>query len=144
MMTEYRIADKDQEISVRVIYSGRKSMGLEVRMSGDVLARMPRKVPDEEVRKFVEKHREWILEKLAARSRREEKSAATGAAPVSELTGGELEKIKTRIAGRVVYYAKMMGVTYGRITIRNQKTRWGSCSSKGNLNFNYQLYYLPD
>ena len=47
------------------------------------------------------------------------------------------------IPQRVAYYAEKMGVTYGRITIRNQKTRWGSCSSKGNLNFNCMLMLAP-
>ncbi len=50
---------------------------------------------------------------------------------------------KTLIPQRVEYYARKLNVTYGKITIRNQKTRWGSCSSKGNLNFNVNLMRAP-
>ena len=144
MMKEYKIADGDREIPVHIIYSDRRTMGLEIRPEGEVLARMPRRIPDMEVRKFIEKHRRWILKKLEARDGKEKAGETTGAKPVSSLTAGEIERIKTKIAERVVYHAERMGVTFGRITIRNQKTRWGSCSSKGNLNFNYQFYYLPD
>ncbi len=50
---------------------------------------------------------------------------------------------KELIPKRVDYYAQRMGVTYNRIFIREQKTRWGSCSSKGNLNFNWKLMLMP-
>lgn len=45
---------------------------------------------------------------------------------------------------KVAYYSKIMNVNYGRITIRHQKTRWGSCSKKGNLNFNCLLMLAPE
>ena len=53
------------------------------------------------------------------------------------------EKALKLIPERVRHYAQLLGVTYGSITIRNQKTKWGSCSSKGNLNFNCLLMAAP-
>ena len=55
-----------------------------------------------------------------------------------------VQKALCVIPERVEYFAEMMNVTYGRITIREQKTRWGSCSSKGNLNFNWKLVLMPE
>ena len=53
-------------------------------------------------------------------------------------------KALTVIPEKVRKYAPLVGVDYGRITIRNQRTRWGSCSSKGNLNFNCILMLFPE
>ena len=47
------------------------------------------------------------------------------------------------LAQRTAYFARQVGVTYGRITVRDQKTRWGSCSQTGNLNFNFRLILAP-
>ena len=53
------------------------------------------------------------------------------------------ELAKQVIPQRVAFFVRQMDVTYGRITIRNQKTRWGSCSQAGNLNFNCRLMTMP-
>ncbi len=45
---------------------------------------------------------------------------------------------------KALYYSRLMSVTYNRITVREQKTRWGSCSSRRNLNFNWRLLLAPD
>ena len=63
------------------------------------------------------------------------------------LTQSELDALKKDakrlIPERVRYYAARLGITYGRVAIRAQHSRWGSCSSKGNLNFNCLLMLTP-
>ena len=55
----------------------------------------------------------------------------------------ETKGLKETITKRVSYFARLMGVSYRNITIREQKTRWGSCSSEKNLNFNWKLILAP-
>ena len=50
--------------------------------------------------------------------------------------------VHERVAHFLQYYNKKYGIVVGKMTIRNQRSRWGSCSKKGNLNFNYKLVFL--
>lgn len=146
MITEWSIkkADGRGEIRISVIRSARKSLGLEVRDANTVLARIPTRVSDRELMAFVENHRSWILEKTAVMAEREENRKSTPAPPPELLSKTDRMKIQLKIGKRVRHYCEAMGVTVGYVTVKNQKTRWGSCSAKGNVNFNYQLAFLPD
>ncbi len=144
MITEYQISDGTQNLSIKIIRSKRKSIGLEVKADGSVLARIPWTLTDKELEKFLEEHKGWILKKVKLLEERQKDMEPSRACPVRELLPEDIVKIKKKFSERVQYYSSRMGVTYERITVRNQKTRWGSCSAKGNLNFNYQLYYLPE
>ena len=53
------------------------------------------------------------------------------------------EAARIRLEQRVAYYHTVTGGHYTSITVRDQKTRWGSCSSRGTLSFNYRLIFAP-
>lgn len=147
MITELNIQGmipEQGEIHIQVIRSARKSLGLEVRDANTVLARIPNRVSDRELQKFVEEHRDWILEKIAVMEEREEHRKTVGAPDLRSLSKTDQMKIQLKIGKRVRHYCEVMGVKVGLVTVKNQKTRWGSCSAKGNVNFNYQLAFLPE
>ncbi len=53
------------------------------------------------------------------------------------------EQARTLVNERLIYWNTFYKFSYNRVAIRNQRSRWGSCSSKRNLNFNYRLVFLP-
>ena len=53
------------------------------------------------------------------------------------------EKARAVLTDKTAYYGRLIGVTYNRIRIADQKTRWGSCSSRGTISYNWHLILLP-
>ncbi len=133
-----------QSENYRIIRSKRKTISIEVTPDLEVIVRAPRWVAKREIRYFVDEKEGWIKKTLARLERVRE---SEGDKPDIRLTNDELNALKKQakdiIPERVSYYAAKLGVTYGTITIRHQKTRWGSCSAKGNLNFNCLLMLAP-
>ena len=147
MLTEIILNDKvtNENIRVQVIRSGRKSLGLEVRPDGTVLARIPARLSDRELKAFIEKQQDWILKKVDQVKKRADARTKIKVPSVDALSDAEIQKIKDKIADRVKYYCAVMQVTVGRITIRNQKTRWGSCSIHSKkIRINLQLAAKPE
>lgn len=138
--------DLDDKTHIEVIRSKRKTLAIEIRPDMRVVVRAPEKIPQNEIIKFVEEKQNWIKKHLVQMYFKAEEIKKQKKEPA--LTNADIEKLCQKalsvIPDKVKYYAEIMGVTYGRITIRNQKTRWGSCSSKENLNFNCLLMLMPD
>lgn len=125
----------------RIIRSDRRTLALTLK-DGELIVRAPRRASDRDIERFVESHLDWI-ERQMERARRQE-TAARELRPVGEKELAALYgEAKRVIPERVALYAPLVGVTYGRITVRRQKTRWGSCSAEGNLNFNCLLMLAP-
>ena len=128
----------DPSVSYRVIRSARKTIAIQITPEGEVLVRCPNRMKAADIQKFVDSKAGWITTHLEKRNARP---------AVPSLTKDELLALAKQalqyIPERAAYFAPLVGVTYGNITIRSQRTRWGSCSGKGNLNFNCLLMLAP-
>ncbi len=131
-------------MQVTIIRSDRKTIGIQINPDLTVTVRAPRRASRKEIERILREKEDWIVKHIEKMQQRQTETAAEN---IQYLTNKEIrelaDKAKAYIPERVKHYAGLVGVTYGRTTIRNQKTRWGSCSSKGNLNFNCLLMLAP-
>ncbi len=139
-------------IKYQLVRSSRTTVAIQISREGEVVVRAPRGCPQSSIDAFVTEKQAWIERKVGEVRRRnaEREQAGSGESrDVFRLPGSPKEEAVYRaqaaevFARKAAYYAERMNVTFNKITIRDQKTRWGSCSSKGNLNFNWRLVLAP-
>ena len=122
-----------------LIYSDRKTLSLSVK-GGVLTVRAPRRTPRKVIDLFLEKHEEWIEKHLEKEKARCEK--------FDSLSEDDIKLIKREakkyLKDKTEHFANIMGIKYGRITITGAKTRFGSCSSKGNISYSYRLMLYPE
>ena len=116
---------KTEHFTYELIRAKRRSMSLKVDLDGTITVRAPYRTPVQTADWFVEGHRDWIEVRLKAGARiMAERPSYTD----RERAEGRKQAAEV-IKARCRYYAPVMGVSYGTVTIREQKTRWGSCST---------------
>ncbi len=129
----------------KVSYTFRKSrraryMRLTIKMDASLVVSVPWQMSENTAEKFLREKSQWILGKLKYFKNR--KSSLPPATRADYLKYKKLAK--EIVEKKLQYFNQFYNFKIGRISIRNQKTRWGSCSKSGNLNFSYRIIYLPE
>lgn len=139
MIHQYTLETEKEFITINVVRSNRKTIGLEVKEDTSVYIRVPKKSTDKKVMQVIEKNRNWLMTRYEQQKARKEQEIIYSEAETKRFRL-EAKRVFTEIA---THYAEIMGVTYDKIFIREQKTCWGSCSSKKNISFNWKLILYP-
>lgn len=122
-----------------LIYSDRKTMSISVR-GGVLTVRAAKGMPETVIERFIIKNKKWIDIHIEKEKINMKKFNALSDNDIKALK----HDAKEFLINKTKYYADIMGLKYGRITITSAKTRFGSCSSKGNISYSYRLMLYPE
>jgi predicted metal-dependent hydrolase len=116
-----------------------KHISLSIRPFKGVRVAVPVGVSFEKAQMFARSKADWIHKHLGKMEQMELRARAlSNASPIDRAAARQI------LVDRLNFLTRKYGFTYNRVFIRNQKTRWGSCSTKNNINLNVNLIRLPD
>lgn len=137
-----KIKLKNKTISYTLRKSRRaRRLRLAVYCDGTIVVTMPHDLRETMIEKFIKEKSDWLLSKISFFKQFQGRL-------VSRYSHDDYLKYKEDafrvVEQKVKYFSELYNFRYNKINIKNQKTRWGSCSRKGNLNFNYKFLFLPE
>lgn len=118
-----------------------RSVRILIASDGKITVTGPLRVSQRFMESVLHAKQAWVLHEIA-------KIKKAGAFRKAEDIQVEYQQYKeiarTRVVEKLAYWNQYYGYTFGRVSIRKQRTRWGSCSAKGNLSFHYRIALLPE
>lgn len=117
-----------------------KRLKIAVHPGGEVVVTKPWFISETSAKRFIKSKIDWIEKNIEKQKKYKPSKLKTSKEDYLK----NKKKAKAFLERRVDYYSKIYGVGPRKIFVRNQKTRWGSCSSRGNLSFNWQIIKLPE
>lgn len=125
-----------------LVRSARKTLALYVRRDGRLEVRAPFRTSREYIDEFVRKKRDWIEN---TRNRLSARQEAVRTVRLTKKEEADYKKhAKAYLHQKCSHFSEVMGLRHGEIRINGAKTRWGSCSRKGSINFTYRLMLVPE
>ena len=125
----------------KIQFSKRRSIVIQIK-NGEVFVKAPNRTSHKYLQELVSKKQNWIIKKLEQSKVRLEEKQFTKIQDPALLTLYKTELSKY-LEYKLPELALQIGVNYHRVTIKKMSSRWGSCSSKGNLNFSLFLWNTP-
>ncbi|MCX6800346.1 MAG: DUF45 domain-containing protein [Candidatus Falkowbacteria bacterium] len=139
---EYKIVHNQVELVYQLVKNGKaRHVSIAITEDGVVKVCMPRLLPEVFAHKFVREKIAWINRKI--NEIKTQKKIELPAMSRPEYHKYRLQAYEL-VLGKIEKFNQYYNLEYGRICIKDQKTRWGSCSSNRNLNFNFKMLLLPD
>ncbi|MDP3794971.1 MAG: M48 family metallopeptidase [bacterium] len=129
----------------RITYAVRRSsrarlLRLTVYRDGRVVVTLPQRLGARHAERFIREKAAWVLAKVTHVKTQK---------PRYLFRGGIRQYLRHKtwalalVRARLAFFNAHYGFAYGRVMVRNQRTRWGSCSKERNLSFNWRIVFLP-